>query len=246
MLLHELAHLVAAIYIGLVPSHIIIEPFGVNLRLKNQVVYSLSDEIILYLAGPLVNLLFSLGGMILNAKLASPWLSDFIIKNIALFTINILPILPLDGGVILKKILSHLFGHKNAFVIMRTVTGAMTLTLATIGIILTVKSQFNFSVIFLCVFLIMNIFMQKEKYNVDFVRELMFYRKKGSDLKSKKIRLLAANKGDSARSVAEKFTKNSFSITFVLDDNYRIENIVTESELMDRIIENGANSTLCN
>ena len=53
MFIHEIAHLLAAIGIGLKPARIIFFPFGVNLKLKNKLVYSLSDEIILYIAGPL-------------------------------------------------------------------------------------------------------------------------------------------------------------------------------------------------
>ena len=46
MILHELAHCLAAVCIGLKISHIDFYPFGVNLKLKNKFVYSLADEII--------------------------------------------------------------------------------------------------------------------------------------------------------------------------------------------------------
>lgn len=44
MILHELAHCLAAVCIGLKISHIDFYPFGVNLKLKNKLVYSLADE----------------------------------------------------------------------------------------------------------------------------------------------------------------------------------------------------------
>ena len=46
MILHELAHCLAAVCIGLKISHIDFYPFGVNLKLKNKLVYSLANDII--------------------------------------------------------------------------------------------------------------------------------------------------------------------------------------------------------
>ena len=43
MFVHELSHLIAASAIGLKPSYIAFYPFGVNLKLKNKLVCSLSD-----------------------------------------------------------------------------------------------------------------------------------------------------------------------------------------------------------
>ena len=37
MLLHELAHLLGAVVIGLKPARIVLYPFGVNLKLKNSI-----------------------------------------------------------------------------------------------------------------------------------------------------------------------------------------------------------------
>ncbi len=243
MLIHETAHLLAALYIGLLPSHIVIEPFGVNLRLKNQIVYSIYDEILLYMAGPIVNIVFAFIGMIINRYVANIWLFDFAVKNFALFAINILPILPLDGGVILKKIIISSIGRKNGECAMRIISGAMVCALTTLSAVLMLKSEFNFSVVFLCVFLIMNIFVQKEKYNIDFVKELMFYKKKSGEYKDKRVRLMAVSEDDSIRSAAEKFTNNTFGIAVVVGQNNKVDGFFTEPELIDTIVSKGAEVT---
>ena len=49
MLIHELSHFFAARLIGLEAERICLYPFGVNLKLKNKMIHSLSDECILYL-----------------------------------------------------------------------------------------------------------------------------------------------------------------------------------------------------
>ena len=103
MTVHELSHLLAAVCIGLKPSRIVFYPFGVNLKLKTRMIYSISDEVILYFAGPFSNVIMALLAVFLDF----PMKEEFYIQNIALFILNMLPIIPLDGGVILKKVFSR-------------------------------------------------------------------------------------------------------------------------------------------
>ena len=60
MTIHEVAHLIAALSIGLMPEKLKFQPYGVNLTLKNKIIYSFSDEVILYLSGPFTNIFLSL------------------------------------------------------------------------------------------------------------------------------------------------------------------------------------------
>lgn len=236
MLAHELAHLSAALAIGLKPSYIAIQPFGVNLKLKNRLVYSLADEMILYLAGPLVNAVLSLSATILRAYMPSVWLDDFIIKNLALFLMNLLPVVPLDGGIIIKKIMMHRMGYQKANRMMRLISTLLTTAMVLFGIYLVYRTAFNFSVLFLCVFLLANIFTQKEKYNIDFIRELMFFKEKCRDYQNKKVTLLVRKKGDDIRKIAERFTSGNYYIIYFLDKNGQIDDIVTETELIQRMV----------
>lgn len=242
MLIHELAHLAAALYIGLRPSHIIIEPFGVNLRLKNKIVYSLTDEIILYMSGPCVNFIFAVISAV-AAHSDFTYLHDFALKNTALFIINILPIVPLDGGIVLKKILMCKIGNRNAEKITKAISISLIGVLITFGFILTIKSQFNFSVLFLCVFLFMNVFTQKEKYNVDFVKELMFYKRKTENFHEKKLKIILVSENDKLKKITECFTYSTFTIVFVLDKGYTVSNIFTESEIIEEILSKGSETT---
>ncbi len=122
MMLHELAHLTAALAIGLHISHIAIYPFGVNLRLKNKMIYSTADEIILYAAGPLCNAVFALISTALYAHSGRYCFQYMYILNVALFFVNLLPAVPLDGGIITKKILTNFFGFKTARRVMTAIS----------------------------------------------------------------------------------------------------------------------------
>lgn len=68
-------------------------------------VYSVVDDVILYISGPLINIILSLISLLAYTKYPREEIYMFYINNIALFAVNMLPAMPLDGGMILKKYL---------------------------------------------------------------------------------------------------------------------------------------------
>lgn len=88
-LLHEFGHITALLIFKVKPERIRISFYGIGLKYKNNL--SKTKEFIVFICGPLVNLILFL------------ILKDDI--NLILLLINIFPALPLDGGRILKLIL---------------------------------------------------------------------------------------------------------------------------------------------
>lgn len=232
MFIHELAHLVAAVSIGLKVAYISIQPFGFNLRLKNKIINSLSDEIILYSAGPLINIIFAIIGIIIYSRSTSIYAYDFYLKNISLFIINLLPILPLDGGVILKKIIMYKKGYRFAHNCMLIIGGIITIFLIIVSVYLVWINKFNYSVIMLTVFMIGNIFTQKEKYNIDFVREIIHYKNKSQ---SKTVKVYVMPEYTNLSDISLSFNMQNYFIVFFVDKSGEIVKIMTETEILNQI-----------
>ncbi len=230
MFLHELAHLMSAVAIGLKPSRIVFYPFGVNLKLKNKLVYSLSDEIILYISGPLLNLILAIGAKIFFGD--KFWFWDFYIKNIALAILNLLPILPLDGGVIMKKVMANYIGYKKSLGVMRVMSAVMVAVGCWV-LFFNGRVIPNFSAGFFMIFLAGNLFTQKEKYNLDILRELAFYNKK---ILKHKARILVARKGENFRNLLKEFTNNSYNILVIIGENGEIEEIMSEEKVIGKML----------
>ncbi len=230
MLIHELFHLFAAILIGLKPAYITIQPFGVCLRLKNKIVRALSDEIILYLSGPLSNILMALCVKYLFPK----WMyADFFyLSNIILFMTNMLPVIPLDGGMTAKKILSCKIGVKSAENVMKVISFIMCILLFTGGALLILKNRTNYSVFVLALTAAANIFTQGEKYNTDYIKELIFYKNKNSAHK-KHPQLVLHDKNSDLRTTAMKFNPNKYSVVCVIDENNNISEWLTEEKILN-------------
>lgn len=233
MTLHELSHLLAAKIIGLRTAYIAFHPFGVNLKLKNKLICRLSDEIILYLSGPFCNILLACLSLALYRFYPNSWLRFFYGSNIMLFIMNMLPIVPLDGGIVLKKLLMYRVGYKTAGRIMTAFSAVIDTALFAIGAYVLYVTRFNYSVLFLAVFLLGNIFTQKEKYNVDYVKELMFYR----DKTSKKVRHHIENADTDYKTAAKRFNSGTYSVVYFLNNDGKIDKIMTETEIIDSILK---------
>lgn len=114
ILLHEIAHLIVGIAFGLKIKMVNMNPFGIKIEfysLKDKKITS-KQKVILNFAGPLFNfvlaILFSVFQIEEKIKL------DIIYTNIALGIFNLIPIMPLDGGKILKEYLSKKVGLKKS------------------------------------------------------------------------------------------------------------------------------------
>ena len=164
MLLHEIAHTLAALFLKLGVSHIVMYPFGVTLKIKSRILCSVSDEMLLYLSGPAVNAI--------TAAICAGYGKTglFYYNNLFLFVLNLLPITPLDGGWIAERLLSAKVGYYKARIIMRIFAVLFALVLA--GSIVFLKG-IDFNSFVFCAFILASVFTQKSKYNRDFVRELI-------------------------------------------------------------------------
>lgn len=223
--------MLAALLIGLKIDRLVFYPYGVNLKLKNKFIHSLADEIILYISGPLANCLMALISGMAYISIKNTYLQLFYIGNIFLFIFNMLPVYPLDGGIILKKLFSYRFGEKAAERLMLVSSAVISAALIAIGAYTAYITEFNFSVILLASFLICSIFTQKEKYDSDFVKELMFYKKK----KKKNIRHIIVPCDTAYTSVAKKFSNNSYTVVYFENKNGKITEVMSEGDIMNHI-----------
>lgn len=234
--LHELAHLSAALCIGLKPCRIVFFPFGVNLKLKNSIIGALSDEIILYISGPLLNAVLAILSLFFNKN---QYFNIFYYNNLGLFLFNILPILPMDGGILMKKILSARVGYRKSESILKYTSVVLILFLILIQCYLLIKNKFNFSILLAVIFLTGNVFTNKEKYNLEFTRELMFYKTKDR----KQIRKVSGYQikwDTNYKELAKEFSRSNHYIIFKEDKNGKIKEILTEKHIIEEILKNRA------
>ncbi len=233
MLLHETSHLLAAVAIGLKVSSITLQPFGVRLKLKNKLVCSLTDEIILYISGPLINAVLAAVSLFIYRKFPLETLHLFYVTNTVLFAANLLPAPPLDGGIIVKKLLSSLLGKKWGDRISKILSAVVSSVLLLLGAYVLYRTKTNFSMLLFSLLIAGNIFTQSEKYDADLVKKVMLTSKK----KKNKIRHIIASENEDMTDMLNRLDKKSYSVIYITDSKGKIKNIITEKELITRLTE---------
>lgn len=112
--LHELAHVLTAVSYGLRVREVELFLFGGVAVLEEDLSLEPAAELPLALAGPLAS--FFLAGLGLAMKKwewgQEPLVSFFIEANLVLGVFNLLPFYPLDGGRILRSLLTERMGFK--------------------------------------------------------------------------------------------------------------------------------------
>lgn len=119
-LLHEIGHLIAGLLLGFKPSTMSIMPVGVSIDFNiNTYEYNKKikkgnrlnlKKLIIALAGPVTNLIIVLISFIIKNEH-----SEMIIyANLLLAIFNLVPIYPLDGGRVMKNLLSIFVGKYKA------------------------------------------------------------------------------------------------------------------------------------
>lgn len=230
---HELAHTVTAFLIGIEPSYIAFFPFGVNLRIKSRIIYSFSDEILLYMSGPLASAVIALFTQMFFSEFS--YAEYFYWNNIGLFLFNLLPILPMDGGMVLKRILSDKIGSRSAEKILKFISATLIILLICLELIITAKSRFDFSLVFAIIFLTANIFTNTEKYSMNFVKELIYIKEK-SKKECAKADIYLISENFDERKLAENFNLSKSYIVVKKDKRGKISEILTEESIIDRIL----------
>jgi len=212
--LHELAHFLAAKILGESPKQINIMPYGCSLatgKIKND-----KKAVLIYLAGPLLNLFFMLFArheIIFNT-------------NLTMLLVNMLPIYPLDGGNILNIMLKRIspYYKKISFFL-----GLFTLIFL---------AYYSYKTIYITPYpLIALLFLtnaffakQDEKY-ISLMRRII----ESHNENELKFQILSAYEGESLSKVLAYAKKGSSLLVHVLDKKGKKVGVLTEGEIINAI-----------
>ena len=167
-LIHELAHLICGVCLGLKPDTLKIMPFGFCIEFKanicdyNQKVLKSNiltiKKLFIALAGPVINWVIAVLGIVFKLDI------NIIYANILIAIFNLLPIYPLDGGRILKNMLKIFKGNRKACQYINTISNMtiIVLTMITSVVILLLKNIAIFAIIIILWVLVIK---ENKRYN---------------------------------------------------------------------------------
>ena len=126
-IIHELGHLAAGLILKFKPEEIKLTPVGLQIQFKvsdeeyklNNVKSYTIKKAIIALAGPLTNFIIAtimIAIAQINIDLQYTYMFSLIVySNLLIAMFNLIPIYPMDGGRVVKEILSIIFGKKKAY-----------------------------------------------------------------------------------------------------------------------------------
>lgn len=132
------------------PKVFSINPLGVAVEFYMYRERKRFKKIVTYFAGPFINFIFALIFSVI--PIDENLQMKIVYTNLVLGIFNLIPIMPLDGGKILKEFLVKKIGNKDATIFMNKLTQAI-LVVITLMYSIAILQMKNFAIFLLIVYL---------------------------------------------------------------------------------------------
>ncbi len=239
-ILHEVGHSLTASKLGYKLNKVVVMPFGAVVSGDTKYM-SCKEEVKIALAGPLFSLLIGL------TVVACWWFypqtyayTDLIADaNFALATVNLIPIMPLDGGRVFLSLSSIKFGREKG----RKITKIVGYVLSTCLLALVVMSSvvtFNLSLIIFSAFAFIGQFFATQDTNYVSLWTGWKERKLSSGAVFKRF---AVDKSVTVKKALKLLDVDCVNEVAVFSDGERVK-LLSESQLIDLASDGGYLKTL--
>lgn len=169
-IMHEFAHVIVSLLLGIDIKEIVFLPVGVNAKYIG--VNSAIKELIISLAGPIASLLFAI---ILKDK-------TFSYMNICIAIFNLIPIYPMDGGRIIKAlitmVLSFFYENEKAKIKAQKVCNGITKICLIIVMGISLLSVFYYQNYYMFILTLYIVYISKEEIEKERIFEIFNYLQK--------------------------------------------------------------------
>lgn len=246
VLLHEGAHIVVAKKLGYAVENIELFPFGGVARVKEFISINPQHEMAIAVAGPIINFILVIVLYPLSNTLhfSNQYITFFIYSNLIIGIFNLMPIVPLDGGRIVRGYLSYFMGLKKATKMVVMASKIVTILLFLVGIYTVQYNQLNLLIPLLAIFLYIAADKENKMAAFIFMKEIA---EKKQYLFSKRIlpmKSLVALDHVSVKEMINQFTPRKYHVITVMDRRCNIIGLLTESEVLDGMIKYGTEVSL--
>lgn len=229
IVLHEFAHAQVALKLGYSLNVIKLMPHGASLTGSFEGVKR-SDEILIALAGPLMNVVLAVVFIALWWLIPDTYFITeiFVISNISAAVFNILPVFPLDGGRVLLAFLSKWFKRDKIYFYMR-ITGVIAAGMFCVFFALSIiyKMNITFASVGIFVFL-SSVFPDKSsKYQRLYAMAFRSEKIKNGLV----VKEIMVKKTVTFLELTRLINGNYFHRFIITDENFKTLYVLTESEL---------------
>lgn len=242
VLWHELAHALMAGGLGYKVRQVELLPFGAVARIDRLADAGAASEIMIAAAGPLASIglaVLCYTGMA-GAGSQQELLSFYGEVNVVLAGFNLLPALPLDGGRILRAILTGRRDYRDATAIVVTVSYVIScLLLLGAGVSYWLYNTLNLTLVVAAGFLLLT---ARTENNLAGFRALRILANKKAELTSSGVmpaNHLTAMESTIIKDVIRLFGSEQYNIIHVINQNFELCGALTETQVWEGLLKKG-------
>jgi len=229
LILHEGMHAIVAKWRGYKVNSIKIMPYGaaLNGKLNNL---KPKDEILIALAGPLMNLLL----VAITVTLWWPFpalyrfTAEFVYINLAMAAFNLLPLYPLDGGRVLIAILSTKYKRQKIYKVLRII-GLIAGILFTALFIAASFFAYNLSLALIAIFFFLSTLTPDKDTHYSRLYTMAFRSEKLK--KGLQVREVVVSSDATILQLTKMLNSNYFYKFTILDKNFNKVKVIDEIDL---------------
>ena len=243
--LHESFHGIAAYALGYQVESVELLPFGGVARIENHA-FSNRAEFVVAMAGPLCNFVVAgiLAVVMLHVPAARLPLNYFLYANLSLALFNLLPALPLDGGRMLRALLSSVLRPRKATLIAAWAGLLLGGALLALAGYLVYHAVFNPFLWVMGIFLLLTALCEvkalpEAQLGAMFKRQNAF--SKGESLP---LRQIAVQKSTRAVDTLKLFSASRYTMIMVVDQDMALIGQLDEKRLLNGLTKYGQNITV--
>lgn len=243
-LMHEAAHILTAAALGEKTKVLKILAVGLNAEIEDRVC-SGAGRIIIYCIGPLVNGLIAAGLTLVGTYYLhmTDNMRFFILINLYLAIFNMIPILPLDGGKVLREILWDRMGIYSAHAYVKKISVALAVITVLLGIAQLFFVPYNFSLLAIGLYIFFTLKSREGEVGFMNIKNVIYRRDRLMKKGIYPARDLVVMKWMNLNELIKNMDFDRFHIIYVLDEELKISATFTEKEVMDGILNNSSDIT---
>lgn len=163
VIIHESGHLVMMIKYGCLPEKIKISLFEIAIISNTRPQKSQKENIKIIFFGPFANFICFILFYLLYL-FSGPLFLPLALANLSVGLFNILPVMSLDGGQLIFLILRIKLSDSNAEKFVNILSFIIIFPLSALGFLVLFNSKYNFSLLIVCVYIIMSLVCRNNRY----------------------------------------------------------------------------------
>lgn len=242
VVLHELAHMLMAGGLGYKVKQVELLPFGAMARVERLADAGAASEIMIAAAGPMASLVLA---ALCYARWNEAGAWQEVVRfygevNLTLALFNLLPALPLDGGRILRALLSRRRDYRESTAIVVTIShiiGCLLILMAAVEYWLS--SIINLTMLIAAGFLFVT---ARAENNLAGLRGMRILAGKKAELSRRGVMPtshLTAMENTAVSDVIRLFGPEQYYVIHIVDRNFRLSGALTETEVWEQLLERG-------